>query len=222
MKFLVDKLSKTNVIVIAIITLSLTMSDSSASLTKKQVAPSQVTKTENKIVIAEIEPEELVHRNQSRKAVTLSRGGSVSISIPKPKEQKPVEKKLTEKEQIYEYVREISVKYNIKPELIMSIIEQESNYNPNCKTGSCLGLMQINPRWHSDRAEKLGVKNFYDPYGNILLGVDYISELLKQYKDMSLVLMLYNMDHNTALRMYKSGHISSYARAVISGSEKYK
>jgi soluble lytic murein transglycosylase-like protein len=131
-------------------------------------------------------------------------------------------KPLTERELINTYIRSISAKYDIEPELIMSIIQSESEYNPKAKTGNCLGLMQVSSRWHADRAKKLGVKDFYDPYSNILIGVDYISELLAQYKDKRLVLMLYNMNHNTAMNMYKEGNISYYARTVLARAEQYK
>jgi soluble lytic murein transglycosylase-like protein len=141
--------------------------------------------------------------------VILSRGGS-------PFKQK------TEREMINDYTRDISAKYNMDPTLIMSVIQQESEYNPKAKNGNCLGLMQVSSYWHKNRAEKLGITDFYDPYSNILLGIDYLSELYSQYKDMRLVLMLYNMDHNTAISMFKNGQISSYAKTIIARAEQYK
>jgi hypothetical protein len=141
--------------------------------------------------------------------VVLSRGGSGL-------------KKSTGREQINAYVVEICEKYNMEPELIMSVIVSESDYNPRATTGQCLGLMQISSRWHKDRAAKLGVKDFYDPYGNILLGVDYLSELRDKYKDMRLVLMMYNMSHNAAMEMYKNGQISNYAKKILARAEQYK
>jgi hypothetical protein len=120
---------------------------------------------------------------------------------PKPSEPKP----LTEREIIEQDVKDVSVKYNIEPELIMSMIEQESSFDPNCKTGVCVGLMQINPKYHSDRAEQLGVTNLYDIHGNILVGVDYLAELISKHKDKTLALMCYNMDHKTAKRIYSRG-----------------
>jgi soluble lytic murein transglycosylase-like protein len=141
--------------------------------------------------------------------VVLSRGGS-------PFKQK------TEHEIINDYVRDISAKYNMDPTLIMSVIQQESEYNPKAKNGNCLGLMQVSSYWHRDRASKLGITDFYDAYSNILLGVDYLSELYTKHKDMRLVLMLYNMEHNTAISMFKNGQISSYAKTIIARAEQYK
>jgi soluble lytic murein transglycosylase-like protein len=141
--------------------------------------------------------------------VILSRGGS------------PFKHK-DERETINDYVRDISKQYNMDPTLIMSVIQQESEYNPKAKNGNCLGLMQVSARWHKDRADRLGVTDFYDAYSNVLLGVDYLSELRDKYKDMRLVLMLYNMEHDTAVRLYKSGQISNYAKTIIARAEQYK
>jgi soluble lytic murein transglycosylase-like protein len=135
---------------------------------------------------------------------------------------KVIEKPKTQKELIDNYAEEIALNYNLDPYLIKSIIHQESRYNPNARNGKCLGLMQMSTRWHSNRAAKLGVTNFHDPYGNILLGADYLSELFKKYKDPRLVLMLYNMDNKTALKLYKEGKISNYAKTVLKRAEEYK
>jgi hypothetical protein len=146
----------------------------------------------------------------------------ISIEQPSLSHKDFVKEPLDEHELIDSYIRDISTRYNIEPELIMSIVQQESDYNPKAKNGKCLGLMQVSTYWHDDRAARLGVTDFYDAYGNILLGVDYLSELFKQYKDKTLVLMLYSMDHDTAFRMYKNGQISSYAKTVIARAENYK
>lgn len=140
-------------------------------------------------------------------------GGSIDQTMPAPP---------SEHETINNYVREISAKYNIDPELIMSIIQEESEYNPKATNGNCLGLMQMSSYWHAKRAIQLGVTNFYDAYSNILLGVDYISELITQYKDISLVLMLYNIDHATAFRLHAEGKVSSYAKEVMTRADGYK
>jgi soluble lytic murein transglycosylase-like protein len=158
--------------------------------------------------VAEV-TEEIAPRQPVKTHETLSRGGTPL----KPPSQRDM---------INMYVRDITSKYNMDPELIMSVIQQESEYNPRAKNGNCLGLMQVSSYWHKERVAKLGVTDFYDPYSNILIGVDYLSELYSQYKDMRLVLMLYNMEHNTALRMYRNGQISYYARTIITRAENYK
>lgn len=130
---------------------------------------------------------------------------------------------LTNEEKINNFIKNICSKYsNIEPELVESIVYHESRYIPSVSNGDCVGLMQVSQYWHKDRASKLGVNDMYDSYGNILVGVDYLSELVNKYEDVSLVLMLYNMNHNTAFKMYANGEISGYAKSVLSRYEMLK
>lgn len=119
------------------------------------------------------------------------------------------------KDPIDDMIIEVASDYDIEPDLIRSIIYHESKYDPKAKNGSCLGLMQVSTKWHKDRAERLGVTDFYDPKGNILLGVDYLSELIEQHGDVSLALMCYNMSHKKAKQLYSRGQVSSYAKNVL-------
>jgi hypothetical protein len=214
MKILWDKLSKTG-IYLAPILMVVTISLSGDANLPKTITNTQPTTIE---VATNVQTEEIGTNQEEerlapmiqKKQTSLSRGGGVGLKQP------------TQRDIINNYVKEISAKYKVDPWVIMSMIQTESEYNPNAKNGNCLGLMQISSYWHRDRARQLGVTNFYDPYSNILLGVDYISELINQYGDIRLVLMLYNMDHNTALRMYKNGQITDYARTILARAEQYK
>ena len=122
---------------------------------------------------------------------------------------------LTQEQIINGYVESICKTYSMDSAIIKSIIWHESRYNPNASNGNCLGLMQISTRWHTGRAEKLGVTDFYDIQGNILLGIDYFSELLNNCKDPALALMAYNMGYSRAIELYNAGHISNYAQSVL-------
>jgi soluble lytic murein transglycosylase-like protein len=133
-----------------------------------------------------------------------------------------IQKKQSQKSIIREQVYEISKRYEVDPNLILSIIYYESDFDPKSKNTNCVGLMQIYKRWHMDRAKKLGIKDFYNTYNNITLGVDYIVELKKKYKDDRLVLMLYNMNNKTAKKLFKQGKISKYAKNVLQRKEYYK
>lgn len=108
---------------------------------------------------------------------------------------------------------------NVSPLLVQSIIWHESTYRPNVSNGNCVGLMQVSTYWHADRATKLGVTDFYDPYSNILVGVDYLSSLIKSYNDIYVALMVYNGDANVN-KYYTEGYISSYARSVVSRQQE--
>lgn len=122
-----------------------------------------------------------------------------------------------ERAKIDGYITEISEDYGICPELIMAMVETESNYQPDAKNDSCIGLMQVSDKWHTDRMERLGVTDLYDPYSNILVGVDFVAELADEYGDIGLVLMLYHGE-SKAFSNVQNGILSEYADGILSRS----
>lgn len=116
---------------------------------------------------------------------------------------------------ITNYAYEIGDIYNIDPYILLAMIEVESNFDVTAYSRGCYGLMQVNPRWHADRMNRLGVNDILDPYGNILVGADYLSELISQHGDISSALMFYNMKHETARRLVNNGAISKYAKYIL-------
>lgn len=146
---------------------------------------------------------------------------SGAISLNEKKEE--IDKKiLTQEEQIDLYVEDICEDYGVDPYIVKSIIWHESRYNPNAANGNCVGLMQISTYWNAKRANELGIIDFYDPYSNILIGVDIISDMLNNNNDIKLTLMLYNMDHDTAYSWYSQGKISDYALSVLDRAESLR
>lgn len=113
------------------------------------------------------------------------------------------------------YVYEISTMYNLDPYILLAMIEVESNFNTKAYSNGCCGLMQVNPKWHADRMRRLGVDDILDPYSNILVGADYLSELINEYGDISSALMFYNMKHATARRLVDNGIVSKYASYIL-------
>jgi hypothetical protein len=127
------------------------------------------------------------------------------------------------KEIIENYIEEICKQYkNVDPNLVKSIVYHESRYNPEAENGNCVGLMQVSTHWNADRAARLGVTNFKDPYSNILIGVDFLSELFYKYEDPALVLMLYNMKWKDAFRLHANGVVSGYAKSVLAKAGDYR
>ena len=76
--------------------------------------------------------------------------------------------------------------------------------------------MQIKAKYHTERLDRLGVSDLYDPKQNIMIGVDYLVELINR-EDVTLewALMAYNGGPTYADEMQKNGKVSEYALEVI-------
>lgn len=125
---------------------------------------------------------------------------------------------------LYEsYVDEICSMYdNVPASIVKAIIEKESNFDPNCCSdgGDSCGLMQIQPQWHSDMMASLGVTDIFDPYGNILVGVNLLSGLFKEYPATEWALMCYNAGPYYGTLNYRNGKISNYAASIIARAKE--
>lgn len=111
----------------------------------------------------------------------------------------------------------ICEKRNIDPALIIAMIQKESTFNPNAMgdNGHSHGLMQIQPRWHQARMNKVGCTNLLDPYQNVAVGIDYIAELLGKGKSVEWALMAYNGGPSYANKKAAKGEVSEYAKIVL-------
>ncbi|RMG01986.1 MAG: DUF4124 domain-containing protein [Nitrospirae bacterium] len=105
--------------------------------------------------------------------------------------EKPVrvrERRLTK----YDYLRiaeEKADRYGLNPELVKSVIEVESAWNPYARSKrGALGLMQLMP----ETARELGVHDPFDPVANIDGGTRYLKYLIDRFGDLKLALAAYN------------------------------
>lgn len=87
------------------------------------------------------------------------------------------------------YLRKISAEYNVDPDLVKHVIQQESAWNPAAKSSAgAIGLMQLMP----ETARELGVDP-NDAFDNIRGGVKYLSQQLKAHdNNLPLALAAYN------------------------------
>ena len=99
---------------------------------------------------------------------------------------------------------------NIDPAIVFAIASLESNFDPGAigDSGNSLGLMQIQPRWHSERMKKLGCQDLFDPLQSVMVGVDYLCEMTAYYGDMAKALVAYNQGQY-------EGTITSYANSIL-------
>lgn len=106
---------------------------------------------------------------------------------------------------------------HISPYLIIAMCERESDFNPNCiyDNGDSIGIMQIQPKWHYERMERLGVHDLTDAQGNIKVGIDFLLELFERNNNVEWVLMAYNGGQAYANRKINNGEVSEYAKYII-------
>lgn len=108
--------------------------------------------------------------------------------------------------------------YGVEPEIVLAMIERESRFQADVMgdNGNAYGLMQIHPRWHSDRMERLGVTDLMNPYQNTTTGIDFLSEQIARYDgDVAKALVAYNQGH------FK-GTVTKYALAVMERAEELR
>ncbi len=92
------------------------------------------------------------------------------------------------------YIFEECAEREIDPYIVMAMVHHESRWNAESigDSGRAFGLMQIQPRWHEARIEKLGVDDLLDPVQNVKVGIDFFDELMDMGKGLDWALMCYN------------------------------
>lgn len=94
------------------------------------------------------------------------------------------------KGEVANLVRELAPAYRLDPDLVLAVIEAESNFNPRARSPkNAQGLMQLIPA----TAERFGVDNVWDPEQNVRGGMAYLRWLLGYFDgNVKLALAAYN------------------------------
>lgn len=100
--------------------------------------------------------------------------------------------------QLARTVARIARQNQVSPQLLHSVIQVESNYDPYAVSPKgALGLMQLIPA----TARRFGVNDLFDPADNIQGGARYLKYLLELYKgDNALALAAYNAGEGAVSR----------------------
>ena len=108
-------------------------------------------------------------------------------------------------------------RHNIDPAIVIAMIDVESKFKSDAvgDRGAAYGLMQVQPRWHTERIDRLGVDDLLDPYQNVEVGVDYLGELVAKGRGIEWALMAYNGGYSYANSYVSRGEVSDYAREVM-------
>ena len=129
-------------------------------------------------------------------------------------------------EDLQDIIIDISAERAVDPALVLAILEKEPGYDPAAAgdNGKSQGLMQIWRSAHESRMEKLGAVNLYDPYDNILVGIDILAEKLESYEDVEKALIAYNAGDAGAKKLYfeKGIYSNRYSQAVMEIAEKIR
>ena len=103
------------------------------------------------------------------------------------------------------YVKQVCDTYDIDHCLVMAIIREESNFDPNAQSvaGAC-GLMQLMPdtaMWVAEQAQmEISESDLFVPHHNINIGIWYIRWLIDEHYNenmMAAVVAAYNAGHST-------------------------
>jgi len=126
--------------------------------------------------------------------------------------------------EIQDFARNQS-EYNELPyELLLAVIEVESNFNPNIISSTQdYGLCQINISNHKYITTVYGITDFLDEKNNIIAGTMLLGTLYNKYDSLHKALMCYNYGGRIAKEYWAKGVVqSSYSRKVVKVYETYK
>jgi soluble lytic murein transglycosylase len=113
-------------------------------------------------------------------------------------------------------VREISEHNMLDPLLLLSVMREESRFDPRARSvAGALGLMQIMPhtarnldrRLHLDISDDAAI---YDVKTNITIGGYYLNSLLKEFGSLPVALAAYNAGHDKVREWIKEGNYRSF------------
>lgn len=108
----------------------------------------------------------------------------------------------------------------VRYDLVVALIEKESGYKFDKvgDDGHSIGYMQIYEECHRDRMERLNVTDLTNPYQNVLVGIDYLSELIERYGTIQDALAAYNYGEQGAKQhLWKNGiYVYEYNQTIMS------
>lgn len=119
-------------------------------------------------------------------------------------------------ENLQDHIFALCEEAGIDPEVVIAMIKAESNFEADIigDRGNAFGLMQIWPKWHKARMDRLGCTDLLDPYQNVTVGVDILKELLGRGKGMEWALMAYNAGWKCANEYDERGAVTVYVTKV--------
>jgi len=119
----------------------------------------------------------------------------------------------------------LSEEYDLPAGLLLAVAEVESDFNPDCRTGKCHGLMQIHSSYSREYAKLAGLDEYdlFDYRDSMRIAAAMLSDYMTRYEgDLHYALMCYNLGEWGARAERKDGVQSTgYSRKVIGKIERY-
>lgn len=124
-------------------------------------------------------------------------------------------------QELIDVAEEIAPMYGVCPELIESIVIEECSCKYTATNGNCIGAMQINQACHKKRMARLGVTDLKDLRSNVMVGTDYLAEILESHEDIGTALLIYNGCSTAKISKYEdTGSMTVYAKRILERSEQ--
>lgn len=114
-------------------------------------------------------------------------------------------------------VREISAEYGVPFELVLAVMQVESNFDVTAiGNGNCYGIMQIHQINHPALEKQLGITDWLSLSDNTRAGCYMLGQLIDKYQDETRALMAYNMGEGAAKKAWNAGTRSTtYTNKVM-------
>ncbi len=140
----------------------------------------------------------------------LAAGKPVLMALPPPPANAP--------EAIVRYVNLVAPEFKLEPQLVLSIMATESNFNASAQSPrNAFGLMQLIP----DTAARFKVRNIRDPIDNMRGGMAYLRWLMAYFQgDVVLVAAAYNAGERAVERYLGVPpylETRNYVRRILAG-----
>lgn len=104
--------------------------------------------------------------------------------------------------------------YGICPELLEAMCWHETRCRSNLENGGCYGMTQINPKYHKDTMDLLGVDDLTDYDQNIQVCAYTIRQYANEEDDLYCVLMMWNCGYSRGRNLFYKDVFTSYAKEV--------
>lgn len=118
-----------------------------------------------------------------------------------------------QQETIHRYAHSLNVPY----EIVLGVMHTESGFRADAvgDSGDSVGIMQVQPKWHTWRLEETGGTDWMDAVDNAKVGIHILAEKLENYGNIEKALVVYNMGDGGA----RGINSSAYSRKVLDYAE---